>query len=1008
MGILDFARGQIRKAVTPNLTAGMVNQGMSGNTWLGPFQPIQPELGYNTTPRSFDYQAGYNIASRPRQGQDQNLVSFWTLRNIIDSYDIAGICISHRIDSIRGLDWGFVPKPELTEDVTEQIMFATKLMQKPDRETQFDSWLWQHLDGMFRYDAAPLERLKNRAGQTIGLRVIDGSTIAPLLDAWGNRPGYDPISGEWAPAFVQYLHGVPAIWLDKRDIIYQPFWPRNDSPYGRPPMETVLLNANSDVRFQVYFMSRFTQGNVPFGLASAPESWTADQILDFQQKWDALMAGDPAKQQSIQWVPGGGSFEWPQPDTFDVNMATWLLKKTAAAFHVTPADIGFTDDVNRATGETQLSVQQRVGDVPVARHLEALFTDFIQNDVGLPLEFRFDLGGEQEDRLATAQSDKVYVDMGAVSPTWVAEERFGITDPEGGTVPRAVMTTAGPLPLAALEAESGPIDQETGAPVPGTVTPAEAPSAPAQPTVGATASAEPVTKAAVDERAAFKRYVTGRRKAGRWRDFDFVHVSKIEAHRLNDQAYATIRKDLGELIAAGLAVRAADTGRVLLLQRALDPTDPASGMWEFPGGHIELGELPYDAAVREWQEEVGVILPDGVRASDWESPNGIYAGFVYEVPDEACVPTRIGTGVILNPDDPDGDCSESIAWFAPSALVGNPLIRAELAADASVVLAALNVSRETSTMENVVAAATDYAEQIAADPDTLELMNQPSSEDDADPLAKGWRDTTPKAPQHLYDVALADYYQPMLNQALIDYVDQIDVGAIIALGIVEPPADDIEKSPAGDAVAEALRKQLMSNGASLDAVNAILKQLYPDGTAAGQHAAGVQLDPHVVSVKGIDQAVIDVNWAEWKPGNAPAAEKLTNGALRTMLDNLNITVKGISDSTLDQVGNILADGIAKVHSVSSLKQAIKSKIGDGSRAMNIAHTESTRAIIGATSDVYKGNGVGQYELLLADGAEEMCEDAAAGNPYDIDDQDGMPPIHNYCRCAMSPVVSSIK
>jgi len=55
-------------------------------------------------------------------------------------------------------------------------------------------------------------------------------------------------------------------------------------------------------------------------------------------------------------------------------------------------------------------------------------------------------------------------------------------------------------------------------------------------------------------------------------------------------------------VAAGLAVRAADTGRILMLQRAHDPADPAAGLFEFPGGCLEPGETPMAAAVREWQE----------------------------------------------------------------------------------------------------------------------------------------------------------------------------------------------------------------------------------------------------------------------------------------------------------------------------------------------------------------------------------------------------------------------
>jgi len=55
--------------------------------------------------------------------------------------------------------------------------------------------------------------------------------------------------------------------------------------------------------------------------------------------------------------------------------------------------------------------------------------------------------------------------------------------------------------------------------------------------------------------------------------------------------------------AAGLWLTAVDTGLVLLLRRSDAVTDP--GLWNTPGGHIEPGEGPREAAVRELSEEAG-------------------------------------------------------------------------------------------------------------------------------------------------------------------------------------------------------------------------------------------------------------------------------------------------------------------------------------------------------------------------------------------------------------------
>lgn len=49
-----------------------------------------------------------------------------------------------------------------------------------------------------------------------------------------------------------------------------------------------------------------------------------------------------------------------------------------------------------------------------------------------------------------------------------------------------------------------------------------------------------------------------------------------------------------------------DRGRVLLAQR--QPGKHLAGLWEFPGGKCEDGELPIDALARELREELGIVV----------------------------------------------------------------------------------------------------------------------------------------------------------------------------------------------------------------------------------------------------------------------------------------------------------------------------------------------------------------------------------------------------------------
>lgn len=133
-----------------------------------------------------------------------------------------------------------------------------------------------------------------------------------------------------------------------------------------------------------------------------------------------------------------------------------------------------------------------------------------------------------------------------------------------------------------------------------------------------------------------------------------------------------------EAKAAGLAVRARDTGRVLMLQRSVaDEADPARGKWEFPGGCLEDGEEPFCGAQREWEEETGVQLPAGTRAGEWRT--GPYVGHVYVVPAESDVPLNVGADqrLVGNPDDPDHDDCETLAWWTPTDARSNPALRDE-------------------------------------------------------------------------------------------------------------------------------------------------------------------------------------------------------------------------------------------------------------------------------------------------------------------------------------------
>jgi hypothetical protein len=583
----------------PQFQAGAEAAGMTPATPFSPGEPIQPYDGYSRVPRSKDFIPGYNIAARPRSHER---VSFHTLRGIVEAYDVAQMCIWHRIDSIRSLDWSLVAAEGHEGDVTDAIKVGMKALEKPDRKTPFETWLGEWLYDVLAYDAGCLARLRNRGGRAIGLKVVDGTTIAPMLDDWGDTPEPPAVS------YVQYVRGLPYNWLTTDDLIYTPFRKKPSSPYGTAPIETILLNANTDIRFQWHFLQRFTEGNLPAAFASAPETWTPDEIEQWQEYWDAAMLGDQAAKHQIRWMPGGHGIIWSSEKEFTDTFSLFLMRKTAAAYHTVPADLGFTENVNRSSGESQADVQHRVGDLPLVKKVQRILSAFLQADMGLPVRFAFDLGEEQADRVQQAQADKIYVDMGAIGASEIRERRYGLSEPNGQVVPRYVFTErAGPIPLASLFAVAGEIDPATAAPAPGAILPhavfsgaegvapsppiktvplaeqefgpsAMPPAPPPQPqaqfvdtaknegapaaggpTVGITSDTgvygspllddedededeEPDAELVKAELAAFKAFRKGRRRAGVWRDFEFRTIDADTARELNEAGRLAVAK----------------------------------------------------------------------------------------------------------------------------------------------------------------------------------------------------------------------------------------------------------------------------------------------------------------------------------------------------------------------------------------------------------------------------------------------------------------------------------
>lgn len=105
-------------------------------------------------------------------------------------------------------------------------------------------------------------------------------------------------------------------------------------------------------------------------------------------------------------------------------------------------------------------------------------------------------------------------------------------------------------------------------------------------------------------------------------------------------------------VSVAMFVRSSSEGRFeTWIQQRLD--GPLAGKWEFPGGKIELGETPWQALVREIQEETSVSIknqgkPLGVFAHDYGDKRVLL--HIFQVPWEPDLLNANGRVVALHPE----------------------------------------------------------------------------------------------------------------------------------------------------------------------------------------------------------------------------------------------------------------------------------------------------------------------------------------------------------------------
>jgi hypothetical protein len=364
-------------------------------------------------------------------------------------------------DEASTTDWKIRPKEEFNkpgEDFDQECRKVANWFNNPNgNEESFADILGAWIQDLCEIDAAVGVKVYDRSGRFSQLFARDGASFLKNPDIYGYmgaRADYvAPMPSDWntkkpdetvrqlytynykeQAAYFQYGWtgiGMP-IPFGKKEIIYIMMNQRGDSIYGRSPLEILYDLILLNVYGAQYNLDFYLNGNTPDGmvLLEAADETTAKV---FQERLQNKMRMTDALDNERRVGHVYPVYTGPKADFIPFNLSAkdmdiieqqkWFTKLIWAAFGVTPDEMGFTEDSNKAVSQTQQGVHKRKALRPMLKKIQyAINTQLMPElDPSGKLEFVFEDYDLDED-VKKHGLYQLQISMGIKTPEMVAEE----------------------------------------------------------------------------------------------------------------------------------------------------------------------------------------------------------------------------------------------------------------------------------------------------------------------------------------------------------------------------------------------------------------------------------------------------------------------------------------------------------------------------------------------------------------------------------------------------------
>jgi len=329
------------------------------------------------------------------------------------------MCINTIISEITSIAWDIVPIEEdavITSEMQRQIDHVKALFKNPNTNKEsFENILKKIARDILEIDSAILIKVFNKKEEMVELYAKDGATFTKNPDEYGRYEDRDEIilNGVVGPsgmsemqarehgAYFQYgwITAAYPVAFGKREVVWFEQHPRTDSLYGRSPVEvldevlkTLIYAIESNLEY-------YNDNSIPKGfmalidadsesIENFKKQWMEQQkTKDFLGNWKKILHHLPIVNKKPEFV----RMQFSNAELELIQQQEWFGKMVWACFGVTPSELGYTENSNKATEIVQSNVFKRKAIYPLLRLIEYQINHEVVSEFEYEgIEFKFD------------------------------------------------------------------------------------------------------------------------------------------------------------------------------------------------------------------------------------------------------------------------------------------------------------------------------------------------------------------------------------------------------------------------------------------------------------------------------------------------------------------------------------------------------------------------------------------------------------------------------------------